>query len=247
MTESSHKTALIIAVIAGSVAVPLAIHYYGWLRLRERDALLQQRTQELESLAETNARLIRVAAQAKSHLLTEEQLRELMRLRGEAGELRRQLNDLQGLREENRLLQSRPTVTQNQQSLKSHAELDEELSAQTISALKSISHELQAAMQGFARDHTNQTPSYFSQLMDYFPSSGGRMVGLHLFEFVREPGPEPSDSLILREVGLRENPDGKWRRCYAFADGRIVEVISDDGEFDGWEKENMTSSHSISR
>ncbi len=235
------------AVAAVSLAIPLAMHCIGRVRLREESELLRQNVQKIERLEETNARLTRLAGQAKAQSLTDEQLLELMRLRREAGELRGRLKTAQELREENLHLRAGTSVDQHPLDRMSQAQLEQALSAQTVSALKGISLELQAALRTFAVEHTNRAPSDFSELIDHFPSLSRPIVGLHLFEFVRETGPRPDDDLILRETGVRQNQDGKWRRCYAFADGRIAEVISEDGEFDDWEQAHLSPSSPTSR
>ena len=89
MSDSFAKFAVFMAVIAGTVAIPLAIAHHGSVRLSESTELVQRRTRELDKLRETNAHLTRLAAQAKAQQLTDQQLTELLRMRSEAGALRR--------------------------------------------------------------------------------------------------------------------------------------------------------------
>jgi hypothetical protein len=53
--------------------------------------------------------------------------------------------------------------------------------------------------------------------------------------------PEHPNLLELREIFARQATDGTWRRIYGFADGRVVTAISNDGNFDAWEKVNTYS------
>ena len=70
------------------------------------------------------------------------------------------------------------------------------------------------------------------------------MTGLYTFEFVREEGPLPGDTLLLREISPRER-QGKTVRIYGFSDGRAVEMtFPDQGGEEGanqiaWEREQL--------
>jgi hypothetical protein len=199
--------------------------------------LRQQTGQLARSVAENESLSNAVAGLKPALPLSDDQLRELLRLRSEVGALRRQTNLIRELRDENRRLQARAIAGPDQPARMSAAELDAALAAETLEAGKSVARELPGALLRFAQAHTNAMPADFSELRKYFPTAGGRLPGLLLFEFARDTGPQPGDALILRESGSREGPDGKWRRVYAFSDGRVVEALSEDGEFDEWEKE----------
>ena len=229
---------LVVAVVLISVALPLALYHAAQGKWREKQESLRQQAGQLAQLAAENERLSNGVTRLKpAPPLSDEQLRELLRLRSEVGELRRQTNLIRELRNENRRLHDRAIAGPDQTARMSEAELDAALAAETIEVGKGIARELPGALQRFAQAHTNAMPAEFSELRGYFPTAGGRLPGLLLFEFARDTGPQPGDALILRESGSREGPDGKWRRVYAFADGRVVEALSEDGEFDEWEKE----------
>jgi hypothetical protein len=242
VTTTKLKIAFVIAIFAGSVAVPFALHHHAQSKLDEMNKALHQHSGQFERLTSENERLSNLVAQANSsQSLSKDQLGELLRLRSEAGWLRKQMNGIQKLREENRQLQT-GLATTNQQMLKLPTETDEELSAEILEAMKNICRELPGAMQRYASDHTNQASDDFSKLRNYFPTSGGRkMVGLYTFQFVRDDGPTPGDALILCEELTRQRPDGTWARVYGFSDGRAVEATSDKDDFDAWEKEHMNS------
>jgi hypothetical protein len=239
MTNTTIKIGFIIALAIASVATPLAIQRHAQVKLHDADLALRTQADRFAQLTAENERLSNLLIQAKAKL-SDEQLRELLRLRNEVGQLRTQTNVIHNLREENAQLGSRLTSAQEPPMQMSPAERDEKLSAETIEAMKNISRELRPAMQRFANDHTNQAPTDFSELRNYFPISGGnRMTGLYTFGFVRDNGPMPGDALILSENGTHRKPDGKWARVYAFSDGRVVEQTSDENNFDAWEKEHM--------
>lgn len=236
----SVQTGILVVAIAVSVAAPWLVHRAARTSLREREARLQQQSARLAQLAAENQRLSNLATSAGAPELSAEQLRELLKLRGQVGALRDTVNTIQRLREENRVLESRSTNAQYPTAQNSPAEVDAQLSAETIEAMSNICRLLPQAMELFARDHNGQPPTDFLQLRDYFPKPGGhRITGLYTFDFVRDNGPLPADTLILREMSARQKPDDQWARVYGFADGRAVEATSDDREFRAWEKQHL--------
>ena len=246
MTNTTIKIGFIIALAIASVATPLVIHRHAQVKLHDRDLALRTQAERLSQLSMGNEHLSNLVAQSKSSL-SDEQLRELLRLRNEVGQLRTQTNVIQKLREANSQLGSGLTTAQSPQRQMSQAEREEALSLEIVETMKNISRELRPAMQRFANDHNNKAPTSFSELRDYFPTSGGnRMTGLYTFGFIRENGSMPGDALILSENGTHRKPDGKPARVYAFSDGRVIEVKapSEDSEtfFENWEKQHMTSS-----
>jgi len=241
MTTTTLKVGFVIAIVIASVATPLVIQLHTQVKFHETNQALRRQANRLAQLTTENKRLLNLVAQSKA-TLSDEQLRELLRLRNEVGQLRTQTNVIQKLQEENRQLYAGVVTAQNQEAQMSPAERDEALSGEIIEAMKNISRELRPAMQRFANDPTNQALTDFSKLRNYFPTSGGnRMTGLFTFGFVRHNGPMSGDTLILSENGARTKPDEKLARVYAFSDGRVVEVTGPDEDyFEAWEKEHMS-------
>jgi hypothetical protein len=124
----------------------------------------------------------------------------------------------------------------------SPAELKAALCAELIEAMKRVLPMLQPALQKYAMEHSDQTPESFSDMEECFPPIAGRkMVGLHEFEFVRERGPRPGDALVLRASPGSRPGQGPEVRIYGFSDGRVLEVTSEDGHFDDWERQHLTA------
>jgi len=236
------KLGIVSAVILASLATPVVVQRDARAGLREKRAALRQQTDRLAESTAENRRLSNLVAQAKA-AFSDEQFRELMRLRGEVGMLRRQTNATQLLREENRRLEARLNTTQNQPTTMSPGELQQGLLTEKREAMRNICLQLPQALQRFASDHTNQTPTDLLQLRNYFSTSAGEsMLGLRLFQLVSDR-PEivvPANALLLRDPEEHRKPDGKWARLYAYGDGRIVEATSDDGNFDAWEKQHTS-------
>jgi hypothetical protein len=84
------------------LAVWLAIEHQTRVGLEREQQTLQQRLPEMALLIASNQQLSNLLVQGKSSQpLTEDQSRELLRLRGEAGLLRQQIRELQAVRDQN--------------------------------------------------------------------------------------------------------------------------------------------------
>ncbi len=238
MNRAAVKLGIFCAIILASLATPVTVQRNAGTRVREKSAALCQQADRLTELTAENRRLSNLVAQATPPL-SDEQFRELMRLRGEVGMLRQQTNAVRRLQEENRRLEARLTSSQDRPTRMTRVEFEQELMTETREAMRNICLELPLALQSYASDHTNQAPADLLQLRNYSPFSGEPIVGLYSFKFVSGPPPVvvPAEALILRETGSHQRPDGKWARFYAYGDGRIVEATSEDGNFDAWEKQ----------
>ena len=103
MKANSVITSLLCATAAFGLAIWLAVGYQARLRLGDEHKALEQQLDQMAGLVAENERLAKLVAQAsRSQSLTDDRSRELLRLRGEAGVLRRQTKELETLREENR-------------------------------------------------------------------------------------------------------------------------------------------------
>lgn len=170
------KIGLAGVVIAASAAAPFVAQRQARIELRARQVAFEQQASRLSLLAEANGRLSNLVAQANaSASLTEDQLRELLRLRNEKHWLAEQTNRLARL--------AAGTLDQVQAS---QAGSETGLRAEMTEALKQILPALQPALQKYALVHSNQPPGSFSELQDCFPLVDGRkMAGLQTFEFAR--------------------------------------------------------------
>jgi hypothetical protein len=230
--RTAFRIGIAVALVAVSAGVPWVLQHQAQVELRTRRAAWEQQASRLSLLVQENGRLSNLVAQAKaSSPLTTEQLRELLRLR----------NEKRWLAEQTNLAARLATGTSDQAQL-SPAELKTALCAEMAEAMKRILPALQPALQKYALAHPDQPPDSFSELQDYFPLVAGRkMVGLQTFEFAREGGPRPGDALLLRGSPGSRPRDGSEVRIYGFSDGRAVEVSSEDGHFDDWEAQHLSS------
>jgi hypothetical protein len=102
MTMTKLKAGLVSALIVAGVATPLVLQpHQSAARLREENNALRS---QLQALAAQPTAAATPAGADQS--LDNEQHRELLRLRGEVGQLRKQTNELDRLRNENRKLRA---------------------------------------------------------------------------------------------------------------------------------------------
>jgi hypothetical protein len=99
---------VLCAMAAVGVTIWLADEHQARLRLGQENVALRQQLGRLAGLVAENERLSNILAQAKSpQSLPDERLKELLRLRGEAGVLRQQGKEIEALRQENRLARAK--------------------------------------------------------------------------------------------------------------------------------------------
>jgi RNA polymerase sigma factor (sigma-70 family) len=95
MTMTKAKIA-IIAVVAAAVAVPFVLQHQAQAKLRDQNQQLQQKVEKLDQLAAENQRLSKLLAQPApapaAPAVTNDQSREILRLRGEVARLHHELS-----------------------------------------------------------------------------------------------------------------------------------------------------------
>lgn len=103
------KLWLIVGLIVAAMAGLLIKQQQSVVRLREENQSLQQQVVQAAQLAADNERLSNSVNQAgTSERASQDQLHELLRLRGEVGQLRQKAKELVRVQEENRELRARP-------------------------------------------------------------------------------------------------------------------------------------------
>jgi hypothetical protein len=111
---TTFKLGLLSGVVLAGMAGLLIMQQQSMVRLREENQSLQQQQIQMVQLAAENERLSNSVNQAaSSEPLSQDQLHELLRLRGEVGTLRQKAKELVRVQEENRELRARPQVDPN--------------------------------------------------------------------------------------------------------------------------------------
>ncbi len=153
---------------------------------------------------------------------------ELLKLRGEVAALRTQANDAE---------RKATKAEQKLNSIMSSASLFKAQETATINGAKQTS----LIMRVFADNHENRFPTegeLIQQLRD-----NNNSAGIGAFEYVT-PGADWRDhpsTVVLRQRIAQQTVNGTWERIYAFADGSVQTALSNDGNFDAWEKINTYS------
>jgi len=245
MTLTKLKLGLSALVVAGATTA-LVVQHQTQTQLRvENESLTQQLAQLKTDNASFSNQLANVGDPKK---LTDDQLNELLRLRGEVGVLRRQASESGEAHEE--------INEANQKAQAAEQKLAVALSAQakfttnenaTINAMKYLGLDMRI----YAGDHNNQFPTNDNlyQLAKNYDSNTNLLQGIPAIEylnigsakFVSEDKLEYPNLVMLRERIARQAPDGTWHRLYLFADGSGQTATSYDGNFDAWEKANTFS------
>jgi len=157
---------------------------------------------------------------------------ELLKLRGEIGTLRSQLDDykekLQAFSLENS--SSHPTNLSEQ-----------ELYNQRHEAMKNAFISLAFAAENFTRQNNGQIATNIDQLSSHLGwvslNAPGGDIGLDSLEIVNSTQ-DGRSRILFRESTPHKNPNGRWERYYGSADGKIFDVESDDGDFEAWEQQH---------
>jgi hypothetical protein len=106
------KLTVIGAVLAATAAAPWVVQHRAQVRLQAENVSLRQRVDQMNLLSDENLRLSNLVAQASAgQPRAEDQMSELLRLRGEVGRLRQENQELEGLRRDVRRLQSSQTAS----------------------------------------------------------------------------------------------------------------------------------------
>lgn len=154
---------------------------------------------------------------------------ELLKLRGEVAALRSETTDAD---------KKAKTAEQKLAAIESSASLFMAHEAATINAGKMMSLQFRV----FADTNDNQFPTP-AQFVNGQREGGPFRIGVEgigAFEYIN-PGAgwrEHPNTVVLRQRIAQQTVNGTWERIYAFADGSVQTALSNDGNFDAWEKIN---------
>jgi hypothetical protein len=236
MTATKLKLGLSALVVAGATTALVVQHQAQETLRTDNEAL----TQQLAQLQTDNESLSnRLATTGESKSLSDDKLNELLKLRGEVGVLRRQVGALGKLQEQNQQLR-KEVLAAHQEAVRLPTQGQYEWhQTNTASAAKLVL----LGMVMFSGDNHDQFPTNFSQISAYTEGMTNQTsgIGTEAFEFVNAglaANNQNANRTILRERIPFRTADGKWARIYGFGDGHAEEQISEDGNFDAWEKQN---------
>jgi hypothetical protein len=253
MTANQIKAGLGALAVAGAVTA-LVIQHQAQMQLRAENQSLQQQVAQLVGGMQDLSNRLTDAGDDKK--ISDDQMNELLRLRGEVGVLRRQTSEVGQLQAAVQNLQARPAAEQTgaptqvpQLAPEDQFQLHQ---MHMVNAMK----QLALGMRIYEGDHNGQLPTNLDQLIqsgDLGSVTNGftftyvagvpDVIGMENFELmnVGQVSDSTPGTLMIRERIPRQSPDGPWQRVYAFADGSVQSLSSNDGNFDNYEAQHSSA------
>jgi hypothetical protein len=226
MTITSFTAGIVAKGIAAALAVWLAEEHGSSVRLQAENAALREQITRLGQAQQSTPAAVAASADSEELEKLRAEHAELLRLRGEVGLLRNEM--------ERNKAELATTKTERDQMVA--VEKAQALRAVTVNALKQIG----IACRFYANSNGNVFPTSFAQLEDQLAGLGVHSgVGTNTFEIYDYGQPLSTSaapySLFAREKEASQMPDGSWSRAYLMVDGSVQEATPDNGDFDLWE------------
>jgi RNA polymerase sigma factor (sigma-70 family) len=230
MTMTQLKLGVTALAVAGAATV-MVVQQQAQKQLRTDNASLQQQLAQLQIDSESLSN--RLAATGNARPLSDEQLNELLKLRGEVGVLRRRTNQLEKL-----------SMTPNAPPPKPGGQEDSDADPQRQQAMARMSNAKQfvLTMMLYANDNEGVFPTRFDQMTNSF--NDGLRTALRDLEITYQGAlsniHDPASTIVVRE----SQPwlyNGKWSKVYGFADGHSEVHTEPGGNFDAYEQQHMFS------
>jgi hypothetical protein len=227
---------IVVVVIAG--AILLSIQHQAQEKLRAENESLSQQIAQLQTDNESLSN--RLAAIGEANSLTDEQLNELLRLRGQVGVLRQQNKSSEQFRAESLEASQALDLVRGKWLDTDNAEVD-----------------LNEAFNSYWEKHNQMLPTAFDQLKDYFPTDSPSYFALRdKFEFMSNVPVKRelttngfwSAKILFRERVSRQKSSGSDQvKIYGFTDGEVFEMSSNwlktayNLDFDAFEQQHLLS------
>jgi RNA polymerase sigma factor (sigma-70 family) len=230
MTATKIKLAF-SAILVASAATALVVQHQAQQTLRDENGSLQQQVARLQTDNVSLSNRLVTVGEAKK--LTDDQLNELMKLRGEVGVLRRQVGELGKLRQPNRQMNAATNSEAQQKAMRSMTKMND-------------ARVYCAAIQQYILEHGGETPDNLDQLHPYMGNS--HVSGTNEFEIIHQgkitDASYPEIVIVLRDKEVQAvqsfgNNRKMWGRLYGFADGNVQLITSEDGNFDAFEQKHI--------
>lgn len=208
MTMIKLKLGLGVLVIAGATTA-LVVQHQAQIKLRAENESLQQQVAQLKTENESLSKRLAVAADNKS--LTDEQMNELLKLRGEAGQLKKQLTEATLIRAAN--LPSQESKTDPTEAIRA--------------AKTKLAREWLLALLKYSAKNQGQLPANLGQAMPFLSNEARTQTNLmtNPFEIVY---PESRIVLTNAESGVMVREQQPWQGV-GINWGRLYGWIQADG------------------
>jgi len=246
MTATQIKIAASVLLVAAATTAFVLQHQTQDRLRNENESLLRAMTQMKTDYEGLSNRL----AAAQPRQLSDAQLQELLKLRGETGRLRQQLSA------------SRPAAPKVSGAVPGSAAGDPaaQQQAAVLHRLVGAKTLTAAAMAGFSGSRDGDFPTNWDQSAGRFDEWERRGLNpgdpmpdttadfnemTNLFELSYQGSMSNlynagnfHDVIVVREKQPWQAPNGGWRRTYGFADGHSEIHASDNGDFSDWEDQH---------
>jgi len=232
---ASYPVKIVIALIAVGMVGGVFIHQRNATeRLQSEKSALEQRVAELTSQADS----YRLSAEKNSEALAQgaRQSAEVLRLRGEVGQLRRQAVPKPAAK----AASSKPPEPVEQPT-------NEEAARAFGLRRMNESRTLLLGMILYASEHDEQFPATLDAAAEHLKSNGAvpgtddtlKNLNVNDFEMIHQGSltnlANPAMGIVLREREAWRTPEGKWARAYGFGDGHSEVHMSDTPDDTEWE------------
>lgn len=233
MTATKIQIGVSLLVIAGATTVLVAQHQTQ-AQLRADNQSLQQ---QLTQLQNDNLGLSNRLAASDADKLSDAQLNELLRLRGELGVLEEQTNQLGRLNQE--LAEARVRASQPAAApVLSPAEQQQQAIRDKLNVVKLTGLSLFLYMNKTG----GQYPTNIEQAADTFTSPGQYQDFTNGYVLAYQ-GPlnqseltNPATAIVISEQQPWSTVDGRWAKTYGFADGHAEIHVQNDSDFSAFEQ-----------
>jgi hypothetical protein len=214
---SRFKTILLVLVIADAAAF-LLFRQHDKAKVREKDEAVRRQADRIAQLESENQRLSNLVVRATSSRTesasadsassvstSSESSRELLRLRGEVGLLRRQTNELGALLQDNDRLSKAMADSETQTNQFSP---EDQLIVRQTHAVDATGA-LLGAIKKYSSNHDGQLPASLDQLIDFGATNLAGNLKFSDFIFGQDAGTDTrGKSVILRLKVPLPNPGG---------------------------------------
>jgi RNA polymerase sigma factor (sigma-70 family) len=239
MTITKLKAGLLSIVVVAGVSAPLVMQYRAQQQLREENTALRQQLNE--AAAQTSTLSNQLQQTAATPAISQDQLSELLRLRGQVGALRKQLSEAAKV--------GSAVAAKGPGTAPADAQNAEEAMRDQFIARMTFAKSWMLAFFLYSEKNGDNFPASYGDAAPFLPEEFRDKVlaSTNQFEIVYRGSiqsvKKPASTIVLRELEAAQTPDGGWARTYGFADGHSEVHKSDTGDFSQWEAERMVSTN----
>jgi hypothetical protein len=240
-TMAKFKLGIISAIVVIGAAILVWQQHQAQLAAHEENRALRQQVEQL--VAENDRLSNQVAHVTAAPVAGGDQERELLRLRNEVGNLRRQAAEAARVQAANAAKAPPPAET-------TAPPPEDEAKKAGIAKMNFARVWFLACLQ-YSEKNQDQFPTTFEQaapfLSEEAKAEAANKYGTSVdqFEIVYQGPikslPSPQNVIVMREKQPWQTPDGSWMRAYGFADGHAEVHRTADANYAAWEAQHVAA------